>query len=165
MDTLLESQFLRDFIKEFPQGLSTQLQEGASNLSGGQKQKIMVARALLYDPQLMILDESTAEMDGASESAILEYLLRKKEDMINIIVSHRLSTIKICDKLMVLKSGRIIDFGTLEELKKSSEGDNIEDIKKKTEELSSLIQTLSSQAYKQKKDDKKEPEEGQYKEK
>jgi ABC-type bacteriocin/lantibiotic exporter with double-glycine peptidase domain len=117
---VLHTEWAQQFIGDFPQGLSTPIQEGAANLSGGQKQKIMVLRALLHDPQVVILDESTAEMDGASETQILDFLLQKKGEKIIIIISHRLSTIKKCDTILVLKNGKITERGSLEALKKSS---------------------------------------------
>lgn len=116
----LHAAWVQRFIKDFPQGLSTPIWEGASNLSGGQKQKIMVLRALLHDPQMIILDESTAEMDGASETQILDFLFQKKEEKIIIIISHRLSTIKKCDTILVLKDGTICESGSLEMLKAAS---------------------------------------------
>lgn len=119
-DMIFNSKFFRNFIREFPQKEETQIQEGASNFSGGQKQKIMIIRALLRDPQVLILDEATSEMDGAAEKDVMNFLFNEKSNKIIIIVSHRLSTIKKCNKIAVLKKGYVSDYGNLEYLKDHS---------------------------------------------
>jgi len=119
LQQLFRIPFFTDFIKEMPRGLDTTIGEGGYNLSGGQKQKVMLARLLVRDAGTIILDEATAGIDGYTEAQILQLLSKFKAGKIIFIVSHRLSTIKSCDKIIVIKGGEIICTGLHNELIKT----------------------------------------------
>jgi ATP-binding cassette, subfamily B, bacterial HlyB/CyaB len=105
-----------EFVKKLPQGYDTPLRENASNLSGGQKQRLAIARALLINPYIMILDEATSALDAESEAIIQENLARISKNRTMIIISHRLSILSNCQKILVMDEGRFIDLGTHDEL-------------------------------------------------
>lgn len=107
---------LDDFVRSLPQGLDTMLGERGVRLSGGQRQRIGIARALYHDPEVLVLDEATSALDNESEREItraMESLLGEKT---LIIIAHRLSTVKRCDRLVLLAHGAIVDSGTFGEL-------------------------------------------------
>ncbi len=98
---------LHDFIMSLPQGYDTQVSEMGNSLSDGEKQRIGIARAFLYNAPIILLDEPTSNLDSLNEALILQALLQQKQDKIIILVSHRRSTMAICDKLIEVKNGRI----------------------------------------------------------
>lgn len=104
------------FISEFPKGYFTQIGEGGATLSSGQKQKLSLARALLRNSPVMILDEITANLDGAAERQALEALKRIKTKKIILIISHKISTIAECDRIFVMNEGRLAAEGQHEQL-------------------------------------------------
>ncbi|BAE48864.1 ABC transporter ATP-binding protein [Paramagnetospirillum magneticum] len=107
---------LDEFIDGLPEGLDTRLAEDGIRLSGGQRQRIGIARALYHDPDLLVLDEATSALDPITEreiSAAVEALHRSKTV---IIIAHRLSTVRHCDRLLMIDRGRIADSGTFNEL-------------------------------------------------
>jgi ATP-binding cassette, subfamily B, multidrug efflux pump len=100
------------FIRQLPQGYQTKLSERASNLSQGQRQLLSIARAILGDPSILILDEATSSVDTRTEARIQEALLRLMEGRTSFVIAHRLSTIRDADQVLVIKDGQIIERGT-----------------------------------------------------
>lgn len=101
-----------DFIDKLPNGINEPLGEHADNLSGGQKQRIAIARALYTAPKILIFDEATSSLDSASENAIRSSLRSLKHQVTIIMIAHRLTTLGDCDEIVWLKKGRIVKFGT-----------------------------------------------------
>jgi ATP-binding cassette subfamily B multidrug efflux pump len=104
------------FIRQLTQGYQTQLSERASNLSQGQRQLLSIARAILADPGILILDEATSSVDTRTEARIHEALLRLMEGRTSFVIAHRLSTIRDADQVLVIDHGEIIEKGTHQDL-------------------------------------------------
>ncbi|MEH2083800.1 MAG: ABC transporter ATP-binding protein [Nostoc sp.] len=104
------------FISQLPEGYRTWVGERGVNLSGGQRQRIAIARAVLLNPQILILDEATSALDSESEALVQEALERLMEKRTVFIIAHCLSTVKRCDRILVLEQGQIVESGTHEEL-------------------------------------------------
>ncbi len=105
-----------EFIMRLPEGYDARVGERGVKLSVGEKQRVSIARALLKDPPILILDEATASVDTATEKLIQEALERLMAHRTSFVIAHRLSTVRNADQILVLKSGRIIERGTHEEL-------------------------------------------------
>jgi ATP-binding cassette subfamily B protein len=105
-----------EFIERLPQGYDTPVEEGAVNFSGGQRQRLAIARALLLDPPILILDEATSALDAESEAIVNSNLMRIAQNRTVIIISHRLSSLMTADAILVLERGRYYDLGVHEEL-------------------------------------------------
>ncbi|WP_026884087.1 ABC transporter ATP-binding protein [Clostridium akagii] len=105
-----------EFIKRLPKGYETQLSESGSNLSQGQRQLLAIARAILTNPSILILDEATSSVDTRTELRIQEAMLKLMKGRTSFIIAHRLSTIRDADKIMVIDGGEIIEMGKHEEL-------------------------------------------------
>lgn len=99
-------------IKNLPDGFDTHLGQRGGYLSGGQRQRLSIARALAGQPEVIVLDEPTSALDGASESLIRDTLGRLKGNVTVVIIAHRMSTLDICDRIMVIEAGRITSFDT-----------------------------------------------------
>ncbi|MCD8180470.1 MAG: ABC transporter ATP-binding protein/permease [Firmicutes bacterium] len=104
------------FIRRLPDGYDTMITEDGGNLSGGQKQLLTIARAMLSDPRVLILDEATSNVDTMTEQRIQKAFLKMMEGRTSFIIAHRLSTIRGADLILVMDKGRIIEQGTHEEL-------------------------------------------------
>ena len=105
-----------DFIMALPEGYFTIIGEGGSTLSSGQKQKLSLARALLRDSSVLILDEITANLDGAAEHQVLKVLAEQSHQKIILVISHKASVTAVCDQVFVLDQGKVIDSGKHEQL-------------------------------------------------
>ena len=105
-----------DFISSFPNGYETELGQGGVNLSGGQKQRLCIARALLKQPKILILDDSTSAVDTATDAAIRKNLSSTLKDTTKIIIAQRISSIQEADVIYVLDEGEIVDFGNHKKL-------------------------------------------------
>jgi ATP-binding cassette, subfamily B, multidrug efflux pump len=104
------------FIRQLPQGYQTQLSERASNLSQGQRQLLSIARAILADPGILILDEATSSVDTRTETRIQRSLLRLMAGRTSFVIAHRLSTIRDADQIIVIRDGEIVEQGTHQQL-------------------------------------------------
>ena len=108
---------LREFITNAPAGLDTQVGEIGSKISGGERQRIGIARALLTNPKLLILDEATSSLDGETEAEIAAAIQSIKGDVTVVMIAHRLSTVRNADSVLYLENGRVMSLGTFEEVR------------------------------------------------
>ncbi|WP_152532104.1 ABC transporter ATP-binding protein [Leptolyngbya sp. Heron Island J] len=104
------------FISQFSQGYHTWVGERGVNLSGGQRQRIAIARAVLFDPKILILDEATSALDAESEALVQEALERLMQGRTVFVIAHRLATVRGCDRILVMEKGQIIESGSHTEL-------------------------------------------------
>ena len=109
-----------DFIQSFPDGYNTYIEQGGTNVSGGQKQRLCIARALLKNPKILILDDSTSAVDTATDASIRRSFRESLPDVTKIIVSQRISSIQDADRIIVMDKGRINGFASHEELLKTN---------------------------------------------
>ncbi|MGA1699242.1 MAG: ATP-binding cassette domain-containing protein, partial [Ilumatobacteraceae bacterium] len=104
-----------------PDGLDTETGERGVRLSGGQRQRLGIARALYRNPQVLVFDEATSALDSQTESEVVDAIERLRGERTVIIVAHRLSTVRHCDTLYMLESGRIVRSGSYDEVVGASE--------------------------------------------
>ncbi len=109
-----------EFIERLPDGYDTHIEQGGTNVSGGQKQRLCIARALLKKPKILILDDSTSAVDTKTDSLIRKAFAEEIPDTTKIIIAQRISSVEHADKILVMEGGRIVSEGTHEELLTSS---------------------------------------------
>lgn len=105
---------LTELVDSFPLGLETIISESGQNLSGGQRQKISIARTIISSPKVIFLDEPTSALDNDSERIVMDYLFNMSATL--VVVAHRLSTIQQFDRIIVMSEGKIVGVGTHKEL-------------------------------------------------
>jgi ATP-binding cassette subfamily B protein len=110
-----------EFIERMPQGYETRIEQGGTNVSGGQKQRLCIARALLKKPKIIIFDDSTSAVDTATDAKIRKAMNEEIPDTTIFIIAQRISSVMNADRIIVMDDGRITDIGTHEELLKTSE--------------------------------------------
>ncbi|MGB1247875.1 MAG: ABC transporter ATP-binding protein [Chitinophagales bacterium] len=111
-----------DFIEKFPEGMDTLVGERGIQLSGGEKQRIAIARAILKNPQILVLDEATSSLDAESEKLVQDALEKLMENRTTFIIAHRLSTVRNADTIFVVNDGKIVEQGNHEELTALNDG-------------------------------------------
>jgi ATP-binding cassette subfamily B protein len=99
-----------------PDGYNTRIEQGGNNVSGGQKQRLCIARALLKKPKILILDDSTSAVDTTTDAKIRKAFAQEIPDTTRFIIAQRISSVQDCDRIIVMDNGSIADFGTHEEL-------------------------------------------------
>lgn len=114
VNAVVEAVGLKDDIAAMPMGLHTVLSEDCGTISGGQQQRILIARAIISNPKILFFDEATSALDNITQSMVCETL--EKMDSTRIVIAHRLSTIIKCDRIIVLDKGHVVEQGTYEEL-------------------------------------------------
>ena len=110
-----------EFIDSFPDGYNTLIAQGGSNVSGGQKQRLCIARALLRKPKILILDDSTSAVDTATDAKIRKAFREDMPDMTKLIIAQRINSVRDCDRILVMDNGKINGFDTHENLLKTNE--------------------------------------------
>lgn len=119
LERAIEMAQLREYVEKLPAGLETMIGEGGVRISGGERQRIGIARALYGDPAVIILDEATSALDNVTERAVMLAVEAIRETRTVIMIAHRLTTVKNCDRLYYLKDGRIDAAGSYDELRRS----------------------------------------------
>jgi ATP-binding cassette, subfamily B, bacterial PglK len=119
--TAITTAQLRTLAEELPEGLDTVIGERGVRLSGGQRQRIGIARALYHQPSVLVMDEATSALDNETERFVVEALERLRGQRTVIVIAHRLTTVRRCDRLFFLKGGRLIGEGSYEELLQSTQ--------------------------------------------
>ena len=110
-----------EFIEKMPEGYDTHIEQGGTNVSGGQKQRLCIARALLRKPRILILDDSTSAVDTATDARIRRAFREEIPDTTRLIIAQRISSVQDCDRIIVMDNGRVSGFGTHEELLRSDQ--------------------------------------------
>lgn len=123
LDKAIDGAFLREMLADMPLGLDTELGERGTTLSGGQRQRVAIARAMIKNAPIIILDEATSALDNQSEAIVQKALENLMKDKTVLVIAHRLSTIKNADKIAVINEGKLVEFGTHDELMHISNGE------------------------------------------
>ena len=109
-----------EFIDRMPEGYNTYIEQGGSNVSGGQKQRLCIARALLKKPKVLILDDSTSAVDTATDANIRKAFLTEIPETTKLIIAQRISSVQDADRIIVMENGKVNGFGSHEELLKTN---------------------------------------------
>ena len=109
-----------EFVSSFPDGYDTYIEQGGTNVSGGQKQRLCIARALLKKPKILILDDSTSAVDTKTDAMIRRAFRDEIPNTTKIIIAQRVSSVQDADQILIMDDGKLVDHGTHEELLKSS---------------------------------------------
>ena len=117
LDKVCQMVKMEKYVEDSPYGYNSMIEEGGINLSSGQNQRFSIEKALITEPDVLILDESTANLDASTEEYVVEQL-RGEQDKIKIIVAHRLNTLVHCNKIISMQDGVIVEAGTPQELLK-----------------------------------------------
>src|SRR2546425_8042282 len=112
----LEIAQARDFVEEMPGGLEAKIAQGGTNVSGGQRQRLAIARALVHRPEVYLFDDSFSALDYSTDAALRDALARETAEATVVIVAQRVSTIRNADRIVVLEAGRVVGVGTHREL-------------------------------------------------
>ncbi len=110
-----------EFVEKMPDGYHTYIEQGGSNVSGGQKQRLCIARALLKKPKVLILDDSTSAVDTATDAKIRKAFAEEIPETTKLIIAQRVSSVQHADHIIVMEEGRIDGYGTHEELLRDNE--------------------------------------------
>jgi ATP-binding cassette subfamily B protein len=110
-----------EFIEKMPQGYNTEIEQGGTNVSGGQRQRLCIARALLKKPKILILDDSTSAVDTATDAKIRKAFAEEIPGTTKLIIAQRISSVQGCDRIIVMDDGKVNGFGTHDELLKSND--------------------------------------------
>ena len=116
MEAACRAANIHDFISSLSEGYETVVGERGYRLSGGEKQRLAIARVILKDPRILILDEATSHLDSRSEALIQEALDHVMEGRTSLVIAHRLSTVLAADQILVVEQGRLVERGTHDEL-------------------------------------------------
>jgi ATP-binding cassette subfamily B protein len=116
VNNAFEMAHLTDFVSRLPEGVDTIVGERGLKLSGGEKQRVAIARTILKNPAILVFDEATSSLDSQSEKAILTAIKEVAEHRTSLVIAHRLSTIVDADNIIVMRQGEIIEQGTHQEL-------------------------------------------------
>jgi ABC-type bacteriocin/lantibiotic exporter with double-glycine peptidase domain len=115
----IEVSQLGSFVNSLPQGINSYVGDRGAKISGGQRQRLGIARALLTRPKLLILDEATSALDGETESNLTEAIRSLKGDVTVVMIAHRLSTVRQADRVLYMDNGKVISQGSFDEVRKS----------------------------------------------
>ena len=105
-----------EFVRSLPEGLDTFVGERGIRMSGGERQRVGIARALYHEPEVLVFDEATSSLDNQTEASVMQAIRALQSDHTLVIIAHRLSTVRWCDRLIYMKGGRIVESGTFDEL-------------------------------------------------
>ena len=111
---------IHDFVETLAEGYETVVGERGVRLSGGQRQRVGIARALYHEPDVLFLDEATTSLDGGTERSVLETIRQLSGQKTLVVIAHRLTTVQACEKIHVMKEGRVVASGTYAELSRSN---------------------------------------------
>lgn len=116
LSQVIEDAQLSKLLESLPEGLETNIGDRGVQLSGGEKQRVQIARAMLKKAEIMIFDEATSALDSKTESLIQKAVANLLKDKTSIVIAHRLSTIREADKIILIKNGQVLEHGNFEQL-------------------------------------------------